>query len=234
MKQQDSTVRQRKNNPLASTQTFLSVSEIKDGFLILKNGGIRAVLQTSTINFSLKSEDEQNAIIYAYQGFLNLLDFPIQILIRSQKLDVDNYLEYLGVISEKHQNPLLKKQTVEYTQYVKRLVEYSDIMEKNFYVIVPMDPFRTQSRGMFQRFFEALHPKDDVSKIRQRYREFEGLKKGISPRVSTVSSGLSQCGLRTEQLNTHQLVNLLYMAYNPKVARNEKLESLGQMNVLQV
>lgn len=227
-------VHQRKTTPAASTQTMLPMGEIRDGFIMLKNGGIRAVLQTSAVNFALKSEEEQNALIFAYQGFLNLLDFPVQIVIRSRKLDIDKYVESLKEIGEKQMNPLLKKQTLEYAEYIKRLVEYADIMEKNFYVVIPADPFRSKEKGMFQRFFDSLNPNDDVSKIRTRHSEFEDLKKEIQPRISTVKSGLEQCGLRAEQLDTHQLVELLYQIYNPVTSRNEKLESLDKTNLLQV
>lgn len=119
---------------------------------------MRAILQVSSINFNLKSEQEQNAIIYAYQGFLNTIDFPIQILVRSRKLDIDQYLDNLNEKREKQTNMLLQRQTFEYMEYIKKLVEYADIMEKNFYVIIPIDPFRTQNMTMFQKFWEYLNP----------------------------------------------------------------------------
>jgi hypothetical protein len=90
------------------------------------------------VNFNLKSEDEQKSIISAYQGFLNLLDFPIQIYIRSKKIDIDNYVESVDKLAEKQENQLLQNQTYEYTAYVRKLVEYANIMEKQFYVIVPV------------------------------------------------------------------------------------------------
>ena len=96
-------VKQAIKTPLASTQTFLKIAEIRDDTVILKNGGLRSILKVSSINFNLKSEEEQNAIIYSYQGFLNTLEFPIQMLIRSKKLDIDNYLESLKKTGEKQQ-----------------------------------------------------------------------------------------------------------------------------------
>src|SRR3989338_9362644 len=150
------TVRQKKGSAASSTQLYLNIAEIKDNVVVLKNGGLRAVLQTSSVNFNLKSEDEQNAIIYSYQSFLNSLEFPVQISIRSRKLDIDKYLETVRAIGEKHQNPLLQEQTREYCEYVKKLIEYADIMEKNFYVVVPYDPYRAQNLNVFSKFMQRI------------------------------------------------------------------------------
>ena len=128
--------------PGQSTQRFLQIAEVRDNVLVLKNGGVRTILKTSSINFNLKSEAEQNSIIYAYQNFLNSLEFPIQIVVRSKKLEIDEYLEKIRGYGDKQPNPLLKKQTLEYVEYIKKLVEYADIMEKEFYVVVPYDPPR--------------------------------------------------------------------------------------------
>jgi hypothetical protein len=147
----DKTVRQKKGSPSVSTQIYLNIAEIKDDIVVLKNGGIRAVLQTNSVNFNLKSEDEQNATIYSFQSFLNSIDFPVQIVIQSRKLDVDKYIENVKEIGEKHENALLKKQTMEYCEYIQKLVEYADIMEKKFYVIVPFDPYRNQNFSFRQR-----------------------------------------------------------------------------------
>ena len=187
---------------------------------------MRAILQVSSINFNLKSEQEQNAIIYAYQGFLNTLDFPIQIVIRSRKLDIDTYLDKLNEKRDKQTNMLLQRQTFEYIEYIKKLVEYADIMEKNFYVVIPIDPFRIQSMTVFQKFWQYLHPYDNIEQIRQRHREFDDLKKKLTMRINLVKAGLENCNLRTAQLNTQQLVELFYQVYNPVTSRNEKLNDL--------
>ncbi len=228
----DKSVKQKKGNTKGSTQLYLPIAEIKDSALVLKNSGVRAVLQTSSVNFNLKSETEQNSIIYAYQGFLNTLEFPVQIVIRSRKLDIDGYLENLETIAEKQENHLLQKQTLEYHDYIKKLVEYADIMEKNFYVIVPYDPLRAQSRNIFQKFINFITPADSLPKIRQRHREFESLRKGLSQRVSVVKVGLENCGLQVQQLDTQQLVELFYQIYNPETSRSEKLAALGEYDVL--
>src|SRR5690606_23400628 len=159
-------------NPASSTQTFLKIAEVKNDTIVLKNGGLRGVLSVSSINFNLKSEDEQNAIIYSYQGFLNTLEFPIQIVVRSKQLDIDDYLEDLKKVGENQTNQLLQQQTFEYIEYVSKLVEYADIMEKEFYVIVPYDPFRAQELNLFQKFFQNMNPKDNYSEVKKRHEEF--------------------------------------------------------------
>lgn len=220
----DQTVRQKKTSPHAATQVHLPIAEIKEGVVVLKNGGVRGVLQTSSVNFNLKSENEQNSIIYGFQGFLNTLDFPLQIVIRSKKLDVDGYLDSLGEIYEKQENPLLKKQTFEYIEYIRKLVEYADIMEKKFFVIVPYDPIRARDPGMWQSFMRSISPADSLEAIRLRHREFDSLKKGLETRINLVKAGLEGCNLRVERLETKELVELFFQIYNPDTARNQKIK----------
>ena len=195
---------------------------------------MRGILQVSSINFNLKSEQEQNAIIYAYQGFLNTIDFPIQILIRSRKLDIDGYLDSLNEKREKQTNMLLQRQTLEYIEYIKKLVEYADIMEKNFYVIVPIDPFRTQGLTIFQKFWQYIHPQDTSVNIRQRHREFDDLKKKLTQRVNLAKTGLENCNLRAVQLSTQQLVELFYQVFNPITSRSEKLDDVKKYDLREV
>jgi type IV secretory pathway VirB4 component len=227
----DKTVKQKKISPAVSTQKYLNIAEIKDNVIVLKNGGIRAVLQTNSINFNLKSEEEQNAIIYAFQSFLNSLEFPVQIIVHSRKLDIDKYIENLREIGEKNENSLLKKQTFEYCEYIQKLVEYADIMEKKFYVIVPYDPYRTQNKNMFAKFMERISASDSVDSIKRRHKEFDELNKNLTQRVNTVRAGLEGCNLRIAQLTTPQLAELFYGIYNPGTARNEKIEDLSKVDV---
>ena len=120
-------VRQKKTSPSLSTQIYMDIAEIKENVVVLKNGGLRAILQTTSINFNLKSETEQNAIIYSYQNFLNSLEFPIQIVVQSRKLDVDKYIENVREIGEKHENILLREQTSEYCDYIPRVPDNIEI-----------------------------------------------------------------------------------------------------------
>ncbi|MBU0706492.1 hypothetical protein KJ657_00355 [Patescibacteria group bacterium] len=225
------TVRQKKTSPSMSTQLYLDIAEIKDNVVVLKNGGLRAILQTNSINFNLKSEEEQNSIIYGYQSFLNSLEFPVQIAIQSRKLDVDKYIENVREIGEKHTNVLLKEQTNEYCDYILKLVEYADIMEKKFYVVVPFDPYRSREQGIFAKFMSSISSADSIDAIKRRHREFEELNKNLTERVSSVIAGLEGCNLRVAQLSTAQLIELFYQIYNPVSSRNEKINDLNQMNV---
>jgi len=221
-----------KQTPGLSTQMYLKIAEIRDDVLVLKNGGLRAILSVSSINFNLKSDDEQNAIIYSYQGFLNTLEFPIQIVIRSKKLDIDEYLDRLRKVGEKQTNPLLQRQTFEYVEYIAKLVEYADIMQKEFFVVVPLDPYRSQKVSMVQKFLQNLQAKDSYENIKRRHDEFDQLKKSLSQRVSTVKVGLENCGLKVNQLGTKDLIELFYGIYNPTVARYEKAKEVDQIKVV--
>ena len=227
------TVRQApgKKQTAMSTQTYMKISEIRDDTLVLKNGGLRSVLSVSSVNFNLKSEAEQNAIIYSYQGFLNTLEFPIQIVIRSKKLDVDEYLDDLKKMGEKQKNPLLQRQTYEYVEYISKLVEYADIMEKDFYVVVPYNPQRAQNTNMFQQFFQNISAKDTYEQIKKRHREFTQLKKALTQRVSTVKIGLENAGLKIEELKTKDLIELFYKIYNPTVSRYEKAKKVEDIDI---
>lgn len=224
-------VRKAQQNMKAATQLHLRIAEIRDNTVVLKNGGLRGVLRVSSMNFNLKSEEEQNAIIYSYQGFLNTLEFPIQIVVRSRKLDLDHYIDRLKGLAEKQQNGLLQKQTYEYIDYIQRLIEYADIMEKEFYVVLPMDPPRAVGQNFIQKFWERMHPADSIATIARRHREFEELKKNLNQRVAVVSTGLENCGLKAELISTPDLIALFYQIYNPLTARNEKVEDVAQTDL---
>jgi type IV secretory pathway VirB4 component len=228
---ENQTVHQKKGSPAVSTQLYLNVAEVKDNVVVLKNGGLRAILQTSSVNFNLKSEQEQNAIIYSYQSFLNSLDFPIQIVVQSRKLDIDKYLDNVRALAENQSNTLLKKQTVEYAEYVQKLIEYADIMEKNFYVVVPYDPYHAQSLNLFTKFMQRISAQDSVDNIRRRHQEFDELNRHLGERINLVRTGLEACNLRVAQLTTPQLIELFYKIYNPGTARNEKIEDMTKVDL---
>ena len=219
------------NGPTLSTQTYLRISEIRENTLILKNGGLRSVLRVSSINFNLKSEDEQNAIIYSYQGFLNTLEDPLQIVIRSKKLDIDNYLDDLREKATKQTNLLLQKQTNEYVEYIQKLVEYADIMAKEFYVIVSHDPYRAKDVSFLTKFFGFINAKDSYAEIKQRRQEFDDLKKKLSQKVNSVKIGLENCGLQVEELSTKELIELFYEINNPVTSRYQKGDKWDQSQI---
>ncbi|MBT3704918.1 hypothetical protein HOG17_04015 [Candidatus Peregrinibacteria bacterium] len=216
---------------MAATQIHLKFGEIRDNILVLKNGGVRAVLKATSINFNLKSEEERNAITMSYQGFINSLEFPVQIMVRSKKLDIDNYIEKIKKMGEKQENKLLKDQTIEYADFVKKLVEYTDIMQKEFYVVIPYNPVRARNVPLFQKFFQNLRPKDSYAEIKKRHKEFANLKKQLAQRLNIVESGLANCGIKTDQLTTEQIIELLYNTYNPQISRTEKVKNVSDFTI---
>jgi len=211
-----------------STQKYLQIAEIRDDVVIMKDGSLRAVLLVSSVNFALKSDDEQNAIISSYVSFLNSLNSPLQILIQSRKLDLEQYLEYLKEIEVKQTNDLLKMQMTEYRQYIGELVEMGNIMTKRFYVIVPFDPLRSKSRGFWQRLGDVVSP-TGVVKINQK--AFLSRQKELFSVVDRVLSGLSSMGLRSQIMDTQSLIELFYNTYNPTVARSEKLADINKLMI---
>jgi hypothetical protein len=166
-----------------STQRYLPFSQIKENIVVMKDSSARVILKCSTINFQLKSTEEQDAIIMSYQRFLNALDFPVEIMVRSTKLDIGAYLNKLSNLAVNQTNPLLQNQTYEYIAYLKKLIEVAQIMKKDFYMIIPFDYVENKSVkdnsffGMFSNFWNSINGKDDILKIRSQIRTFSNLKK---------------------------------------------------------
>lgn len=234
----DSKVKNAKKIAGNSTQNHLRIAEIKNDTVILKSGGSRAVLETTSVNFNLKSEDEQNAIIQSYQSFLNNLNFPVQILVRSKKLDLDSYLNELSEIAEKQENPLLQKQTYDYIEYIKRLLEYADIMSKSFYVVVPYNGASLDDKPggfieFFRKFLQRLKGKQTDSDFIRQKKQFVGLKKGLDHRVNIVTASLENCGVKVNRLNTQELIELYYNSYNPELSRLQKISNMSELDLLQ-
>lgn len=204
-----------------STQRYLPFSQIKENIVIMKDSSARVVLKCSTINFLLKSTEEQDAIIMSYQRFLNALDFPVEIMVRSTKLDIEAYLNKLSNLAVGQTNPLLQNQTYEYIAYLKKLIEVAQIMKKDFYIIIPFDYVENKSVkdnsffGMFTNFWNSINWKDEILKIRSQIRTFSNLKKWLVSRVNTVKTSLESIWIRAEELEKHDLVKFLADYYNP-------------------
>jgi len=211
-----------------STQQYLDIAEIRDDCVILKDGTLRAVVLVSSINFALKSEDEQNAIIYGYMGFLNAFDFPLQIVLQSRKLDIDSYLENLKKIEKEQSNELLKVQIAGYREYVKELIEIGDIMTKRFFVVVPYNPATDKGKGFFKRLGELFRV---ASIINLREDTFKKYKNELYMRVSHVMGQLTGLGLSTVPLDTQGLIELYYNIYNPEAAKSQKLADIDKLRV---
>ncbi len=219
---------QKKKNNKASTQQYLDILEIKDDTVIMKDGTLRAVLAVSSINFALKSEDEQNAIISSYVAFLNNISTPIQICIQSRDLNIDNYIEYLKERERSQTNRLLKIQTAEYIEYIKELVSIGKIMSKKFFVVVPYSPFSDKHKSFFSQLSEAFKP---ANILRLKEAKFLRFKENLARRVDSVSSALFSLGVDVKQLNTQELIELYYETYNPETAKNQHLVDINKLQI---
>lgn len=203
-------------------QQFLAIDTIREDIIILKDGALRVVLMCSSLNFALKSADEQDAIIFQYQNFLNSLDFPIQIVAHSRRLNIVPYLESLRERQKDEDNELLKIQINEYLEFVKTFVEMTNIMAKTFYVVVPFTPAIIERSGFFKNVFSTL----GIGKktVTLETNTFEEYKTQLWQRVDTVMGGLQRTGVRSTPLNTEELIELFYGLYNPtefeRVARS--------------
>jgi len=212
----------------ASAQQHLDIAEIRDDCVIMKDGTLRAVILVSSINFALKTEAEQNAIIYGYMNFLNAFDFPMQIVIQSRKLDISGYLERLNNSEKEQTNELLKMQIAGYRRYVAELVELGDIMTKKFFVVIPYNPTTDKRKGFFGRLRELFQ----VARIiRVKEATLQNYKQELFMRVNHVSSLLGGLGLSTVALDTQSLIELYYNIYNPDVSSKQKLADISQLRV---
>jgi hypothetical protein len=211
-----------------STQQYLDIAEIKDDVVVMRDGTLRAVLLVSSINFALKSEEEQEAIVSSYVGFLNNINFPVQIVIQSRKLNIEAYLEELKQKEKEQMNELLKIQTHEYVEYIKELVSMGDIMSKNFFVVIPYNPMSDKHKGFFSSVQEVFKP---ATLVRMKGKRFDRHKVELSRRVESIAGGLASAGLKTVQLDTQGLIELYYNTYNPVTSENEKLTAMKNLRI---
>ena len=173
----------KKENADKTTQRYLPFSQIRDNVVVMKDSSARVVMKCSTINFLLKSTEEQDAIIMSFQRFLNSIDFPIQIIIRSTKLDIEAYLNKLNNLAVNQTNQLLQNQTYEYIEYLKKLIEVAQIMKKDFYIVIPIDQEQDNSVrdlsffGKFKNFWASINGQDELIKIKGQIRNLNTMKK---------------------------------------------------------
>ncbi|MDP3836502.1 MAG: hypothetical protein Q8Q67_00080 [bacterium] len=217
-----------RNKVNVSTQQYLDIAEIKDDVVIMKDGTLRAVLLVSSINFALKSEDEQNAVINSYVMFLNNLNFMLEIVIQSRELDIENYLVYLKEKEKQQLNKLLKMQTSEYINYIKELTSIGKIMNKRFYVVVPYNPLSDKRKGFFKLLGEAVRP---ATSITLKEKSFNRYKEMLNRRLESVIGGLESMGVSIARLDTQSLIELYYKTYNPETSKNQALADLEKMRV---
>jgi len=181
---------------MPATQSLIPVSAIKEGVIVLKNGEWRAVLLASSMNFGLLSPEEQDAVIYQYQNFLNSLDFNVQILVTSRKLNIRSYIKILQEIEEKQESELLRVQAKEYKEFIKSLSEMVNLMSKSFYIVIPFYPMA-------------------VGKKKLSDEDFARYKTQLTQRIEYVLSGLRRTGIHAVHLGSDEVVELLWSYYNP-------------------
>lgn len=208
-----------------STQNTLLISEIRENMVIMKDGSFRAVIACQSINFDLMSSREREGVEFSYQNFLNSLYFPVQILIRSQRVDIGPYLDRLVDIRRNQDNMLLNVLMDDYINFIDVLAQEANIMDKSFFVVVPYFPagdlnnLKEQATGFFGRIFAK--PQSQAMKIDSI--AYGKAKDEIKNRVDAVTSGLFQMGVKSVQLNTKELGELYYNVYNPDTAVREPL-----------
>ncbi len=211
---------------VSSTQQAIEIAGIKDGIIVMKDGSYRLVFQVAATNFALKSEQEQNSIIFQYQSFLNSLHFPIQIVISSRRLDLTPYINKIEKTIETQTSDLMKAQTADYIDFLKKLIDLANIMKKTFYVVVPYNPLGVQKIGFFGSLF-GKKPLFEHLKISEE--DFRTHTQKLREEANTVAQGLGSMGLHCFQLNTEQLIELFYLSYNPDEATKEVVKDATQL-----
>lgn len=199
-------------NTTKTTQDSVPIQGVRDGIITLKDGSMRAIVMTSALNFALKSEEEQQSIIFQFQNFLNSLNFSIQIFIQSRRLDIRPYIALLENQEKEQTNDLLKIQTKEYIEFIKTFTSSTNIMTKSFFIVVPYTPPKIELSKGKKGFFSS---KSNKEKVREGRDEFEEYRTQLEQRVSVVSQGIIRSGIRGVQLGTEEVVEVYYKLFNP-------------------
>lgn len=222
------------NNP-NSTQNSLQFAELKEGIIIMKDGSFKAVVSCKSINFDLMSGREREGIEFAYQGFLNSLYFPIQILVRSNKVDIGPYLEKLVKIRSSQDNMLLNVLMDDYLNFIEVLAQEANIMDKTFYVIIPyyltsesLDDIKSQSKNLFSNLFSS----NNTQTVKINAKNYTKAKEELQNRVDVIINGLTQVGVQAKRLNTEQLAQLFYNFYNPDISNREPLVNFDNLPII--
>ncbi|EKE26676.1 MAG: hypothetical protein ACD_4C00199G0005 [uncultured bacterium (gcode 4)] len=221
-----------------TTQRYLPFSEIRDNLILMKDWSSRMVLKVNALNFNLKSEEEQDSIIYGYQRFLNSLSYPIQIVVRSLKVDIDWYINKLKNLAVKQSNSLLQEQTYRYIDFLINLVDMAQIMKKDFYIIVPYDSDENRSVKdswmfwIFRSFWSAITQEETAFSIREKRKKHNDLKKANLERLNQIKTSLEQIWLKSSEVKKDDLIKLFINYYNPKVNTEIKIrEDMDNFNV---
>lgn len=215
-----------------ASQDFVQIKEIRDGVVILKDGGMRMILMTSSLNFALKSQEEQAAIINQYQNFLNSLDFSIQIFIQSRPININPYLEILREAEKTQVNELIQIQNREYIEFIKTLAETANIVTKSFYVVVPFNRPAIElsgKGGVFDKLNRILSGKktNEAEEEKNEEIKFAEYREQLIQRIDVVMQELSRLGVRAAPLGTEEIIELFYYLYNPGESEKGKIPMQG-------
>jgi hypothetical protein len=217
-----------------STQNALQIAEIRDGIVIMNDGSFRSVVMLKSINFDLMSPQEQEAVEYSYQGFLNSLYFPVQIFVRSQRVDLQPYIEKLDKIRTEHDNMLLALLMEDYIGYIDNLSRQANIMDKKFYIVIPYFPHEElkkaaldQSKSFFSGISSLFSSKEVHVTINEA--DLEAAKTELRNRVQSLLNGMLQCGIQGLPLDTQELIELYYDTYNPDTATRQELKNFNDL-----
>lgn len=220
-----------KSNP-NSTQNLLHIAEIRDGVVIMNDGSFRSVLMCRSINFDLMSPEEREGVEYAYQSFLNSLYFELQIHVHSTKVDIRPYLEKLDKIRSEHDNMLLAVLMEDYINYIAALAEQTNIMDKKFYIVIPFyTNLDTRKVAQASKSFMSTIFGNKEQVVTVDEAKLEAAKTELKNRAQTVLSGLMQCGVQGAALDTQELIELYYDAYNPDTATRQQLKKFSDLTV---
>lgn len=214
----------RPRNP-NSTQNTLLVSEVREGMVVMNDGSFRGVIACQSINFDLMSEREREGVEYSYQSFLNSLYFPVQIFIRSQRVDIGPYLDHLATIRRNQDNMLLGVLMEDYINFIDILSQEANIMDKSFFIVVPYYPSGDVSSALntSKNMLGSLFKPDKQQHITIDKATYDKAKSELQNRLNAVMSGLFQMGVRGVQLQTKELAALYYNVYNPDTAVRQPL-----------
>ena len=216
-----------------STQNMLQIAEIRDGIVIMNDGSFRSVVMVKSINFDLMSPQEQESVEFVYQGFLNSLDFPIQICIKTERIDMQPYIDKLDKIRTEHDNMLLAVLMDDYINYIDYLSQQTNIMDKKFYIVVPFFPVideakaLSQSKNFVTGLVELFNKKEPHVVINEA--KLAGAKTELKNRVQSILSGLAQAGIQGLPLDTQELIQLYYGTYNPDTAARQQLGDINDL-----
>ena len=219
-----------------SSQSLISLQQIRKGVIILKNGSLRSVLEVSGINFDLKSEEEQSSVLMSWRNLINNLDFPLQVVAHSRRVNIESYLNLLQEKISQETNNLLKLQGEDYYTFIKGLVIGNNIMKKKFYVVVPYDPIMLKPKTALSQIleayktllnlrhqaFSAIIPLSDES-FNQHYQQ-------LIIRQNNIITNLTRMGLRSRPLTTKELIELFFNSYNPEVFERESINIPEEFN----